>query len=388
MVPFLPIYLKHEQGLQGGQIGLVLGVAGFSILLTPVLMTFLADSRFDPRRLVSLVFGISGTSLLLLFFLQGFWWVLLLLCLHSLAYAAVMPLHDGMTFSLQRRMERVGQPAMAYNHVRVWGSIGFILPSLILFALLSFGWSTRAILLTGVGFSLLSLLNAFRLPDPRAARGRPPLAKEKEKLPTAMAAQVLLGREMRVFCLALFLTFIAAAAFGSFYPLYMVEVVGVNERWVGLIFNFGVVIEIFFMLGFGWLQARLGLRNIIIIGIACFSLQTVLLGLFPSIGMALLVQGLHGMIIVAVFMAPIMYINRHAGDHFRNSIQGLYTMGVVGIPRIGGIILAGQLAEINLRLIPFFAAGLSAAAALLLFVAFREQQEPDRAAKPVPDASG
>lgn len=374
VIPFLPIYLKREQGLQEGQIGFALGLAGLSILLTPVLITLLADTRFDPRRLVSLVFAVSGASLLLLFFSQGFWVVLALLFLHSLAYAAVMPLHDGMTFNAQRQMETHGHEVIPYNQVRVWGTIGFIVPSLILFWFLNAGWTTRVVLLAGVGFSILSLLHAFRLPDPRLIDHRDP--EVPRRLPTAMAAQVLLRPDMRAFCAAMFITFVAAASFGSFYPLYMVEVVGVGEQWVGLIFNFGVAIEILFMLGFGWLKAKFGLRNIMIAGLACFALQASLLGLFPNVWVAILVQSLHGIIIVGIFMSPIMYINRKAGDRFRNSIQGVYTMIIVGLARIGGIVTAGQIADLNLRIIPFMAAGLAIVAATLLVVAFREQNEP------------
>jgi len=386
IVPFLPIYLKREQGLTEGQVGLVLGLASVSILLTPVLMTLLADTRFDSRRLASVIFGVSAAAMLALFFAEGLWLVLALLCVHSLAYAAVVPLHDGMAFGLQRRMEAAGEPIVPYYHIRVCGTVGFILPSVIFFGFLTYGYSTSVILLGAVAFSTAALLNAFRLPAPRTEEARHQAAK---RVPTRDAAAVFLRPGMRVFCVALFTTFVAAAAFGSFYPLYMVDVVGVEERWVGLIFNFGVVIEIFFMLGFGWLQARLGLRNIMVIGTACFALQAVTLGLFPNVFTAVAVQLLHGMIIVGIYMAPIMFINRQAGDHFRNSIQGLYTMMIMGLARIVGIIVAGQAADVNLRIIPFAAAALAACGASMLFVAFREQKirYPGGTAEPVRDPS-
>jgi MFS family permease len=43
-----------------------------------------------------------------------------------------------------------------------------------------------------------------------------------------------------------------------------------------------------------------------------------------------------------------MYLNTHAEEGYRNSIQGLYTMLVAGVFSIAGNIAAGYLAEISL----------------------------------------
>ena len=366
LVPFLAIYLKRGKGLNEGEIGLAIGIASFSILFTPVLMTLLADTRFDPRRLTSLIFLISGASLLGLHFAQGLLLVLLLLTIHSLAYAGVMPLHDGMTFSLQRQWEKKGRTPPPYNRIRFWGTIGFIIPSLFLFFLLDTGLCTGMILFSGLAYSILALINVFRVPDPRLVETSP---KRRQQLPTALAARLMLRPHMRVFSIAMFLYLGASFSFTSFYPLYLADVIGIEERWVGLIYNFGVTLEIGFMLSLGWLHARLGFRKLMLLGISVFVLQTLALGFFPTPLVAVLGQSVHGIIILSMYIAPIMYLNRQAGDTFRNSIQGLYTMAIVGVSRIVGISVAGQVGQIDLRLTPFFAAA-GATIALILFAFF------------------
>ncbi len=370
--PFLTVYLKQGQGLTEGQIGIILGVASVSVLITPVWMTLLADTRFDPRRLVSVVLGISALALLTLNFSAGFWPVMVLLTFHSLAHAAMIPLHDGITFSTLRRRELEKQPLVPYHRIRVWGTIGFILPSLILFWLIR-NRDVDVILLCGVGFSVIALLHAFRLRDPRPERdGKAPLP-ERSGLPTSKAVRTLLQPNVRIFCLALFLAYTGMSGFGSFQPLYLVEHVGVGPEWVGLIIGFGVAVEIFFVLAFGRLHAWLGFRRLMITGIGCLGTQTLLMALFPSVAVAIAVQVVHGMVILAMFIAPVMYINRQAGDHFRNSIQGLFAMAVIGIARISGVVLAGQLAGIDLRVILFATAGLCFASIALFIVGFREE---------------
>lgn len=106
-----------------------------------------------------------------------------------------------------------------------------------------------------------------------------------------------------------------------------------------------------------------------LLGISVFVLQTLALGFFPTPLVAVLGQSVHGIIILSMYIAPIMYLNRQAGDTFRNSIQGLYTMAIVGVSRIVGISVAGQVGQIDLRLTPFFAAA-GATIALILFAFF------------------
>lgn len=369
LLPFLAIFLKRGKGLNEAEIGLALGIASFSILFTPVLMTLLADTRFDPRRLTSLIFLISGASLLGLHFANGLLPVLLLLTVHSLAYAGVMPLVDGMTFSLQRQWEKKGKTPPPYNRIRVWGTIGFIIPSLILFFALDTSLGTGMILFCGLAYSILALINVFRVPDPRLVEISP---KERQRLPTALAAGLMMRPHMRIFSIAMFLYLGASFSFSSFYPLYLADVIGIEERWVGLIYNFGVTLEIGFMLSLGWLHARLGFRNLMLLGISVFVLQTLALGLFPTPLTAVLGQTVHGMIILSMYIAPIMYLNRQADDSFRNSIQGMYTMAIVGVSRIVGISIAGQVGQIDLRLTPFFAAAGGIMALFLFAFFFRE----------------
>ncbi len=370
VLPFLAIFLKEQQGLNESQIGYIVGVASCAILVTPVLMTLLADTRLDPRRLAAGMFLFSGLFLLLLDVVDGFWPTLLLFALHNLAFVAILPLQDGIMFSLQRRRQKGGMPTVPYHRVRVWGTIGFIIPSILLYVLLHSGKPIGVIMLTGVFFCVLGLCNTWFVPDPRVGREDPGVGAQ-DRLPTAAAARALLRGNVLVFCIGIALAHLAAAGFYGFYALYLTEEVGLEQKWVGLIFNVGVTIEIFFVLGMGWLIRTFGLRRLMLIGVVCMALRTALLALFPTVTVAILSQTLHGIIIVALFIAPIVYINRQAGDRYRNSIQGLYTMSVVGASRILGSILSGYVALSSLRLLFALATVLCLVSGLLFLLLFR-----------------
>ncbi len=375
LMPFLAVYLERVQGLNESQIGYTLSVTSAAILVTPVFMTLLADTRLDPRRLVAGIFITSTCSLFLLQFTEGFWPTLVLLALHSLAYTAIIPLQDGINFSIQKRQTASGEPATPYHRIRVFGTLGFIVPSLIVFGFIRAGHTTAVILIAGIGFALIGLFNSFFLPDPRLSQeptNEASTETEKRRLPTIEAARALLSSNTLIFCGAMVLNHLAGAAYIGFYPLLLTNTINIGEEWIGLIFNLGVAIEIFFMLGFGHLLRHLGLKYILALGAASMSLRMFLLALFPNVGIAILVQAVHGLAILGMQVAPVMYVNQQAEDRYRNSIQGLYTMAVVGIPRVSGSIIAGQIAEVSLRGLFWYGGALSLLSSLIFFFLFRD----------------
>ncbi len=376
IMPFLAVYLKEDQGLTEIQIGYVAAAASIAVLIAPVAITLLADTRMDPRRLTAACYLLSSSFLILLSMVEGFWPTILLFGLHSLAFVAVIPLQDGINFSIQRKLEEDGLLLTPYHQIRVWGTIGFIVPSAIIYLLVERGFTTSVILFIGVAFSILGILNCRFIPDPRIDQGRHSDADAKAwNLPTLGAARSLFKGNVLVFCIGMTFVHAASSAYFAFYPLYLTEEVGIDRKWVGLIFNIGVVIEIVFILGLGYLIRKVGLRNLILIGVFCMAARTALLAWQPTVSVAIAGQIFHGLIIIALHVAPVMYINRQANDRFRNSIQGLYTMIVVGGSRIAGSVLSGHLAQSGLILLFIVATAMSVATLILFLIAFRPEED-------------
>jgi len=385
LLPFLPVYLQHR-GLNRVQIGYVGAAASLAVLLTPVLLTALADQRMHNRHLLATAFTISGLSLLAMHYAQGLWSILALLAIHSLAYAPMTALQDGLNFQVQRNRQASGRSTTDYHHIRVWGTIGFIVPSVLLYGFLHRDGSIELILVSAATFCTLGLLNTYALPKTPAPNqmgqadfslhrdisSNVPAQEVKGELPTITATKLLVQPTVLVFCLAMILAHMAAAAFYSFYPLYLKQTVGLENRWLGLIANVGVTGEIFFMLGFGWLLTRLRLKRLMLLGIGCMAVRFALLAVSSSIPVAVGTQILHGMMVLVIHVAPPIFLNRHATDANRNSIQGLYVMAVYGTGRIIGNLLAGYVAEYDLSAVFAYSSGLSVVALALLALAFHD----------------
>ena len=379
--PFLAVFLQ-QKGLGNPEIGLAIGVSSVSVLLMPVLLSYLADSRLDSRHIMAASFGVSGLGVVGLHFSPSFWPVMLFLCLHSFGYAAVFPLLDALTFAAQQENSDANRKTTPYHLIRVWGSIGFIVPGVGLFFLLRRGAAFDVVLLSTLACCGLSAINSLRLPAPDSSAATEDNAVRERlssSLPTADAARAMRRAPVLIFCLSLFLAGVANAAFYTFFPLYLTDVVGLAKAWIAPISNVAVVFEIFFMLGFQWLLGRFGLKRLLMLGMVCLVLRLGALALFPIPAVVVGTQLVHGLIVVALFVAPVIYLNQQAGATFRNSIQGLYTMTVSGTSRILGSFIAGYIAKESLPLLFVSSAALTLVAAALLLFAFHDQLTPNAA---------
>ena len=367
---YLPLFLR-EQGLSESQIGDVAAVSSAAVILTPVLVTLLADAHLAHRRLLAAVFGGSAVMLTGVLFAEGFWPIALLYGLYSLTFVPVTSVQDGLNFSIQKQREEAGLAGAPYHRVRVWGTFGFILAGLLLYALLS--WHDDAVwlaLATAIGFNLVGLANSFTLPDTRTGKVN---GEAVGRLPTLAAARAMLRPTVLVFCIAMWLLHLAAAAFYIFYAQYLTETIRINSKWVALITSIGVGTEIVFMLGYGLLLRRFGFKALMIVGLGSTALRLALMAAFPFAAVAVVTQVLHGPMVLALHVAPPTFLNSHAEERYRSSIQGLYAMLVFGTGRLVGSLIAGRIAEHSVRVLFAYAGGLCVTAAALMLIAFREK---------------
>lgn len=412
VLPYLPVYLA-QRGLSDAQVGYVLSLGGLAVFLTPVLMALLADMRLENRTLLGWVFIASAGALGLLLACQGFWGLLWVYGLFSLAFAPVLSLQDGLTFAQNSRRQDAGLSVTSYHKVRVYGTVGFIAPLVILCGLLAWGAPVQVSLVSGSVFAILALINTRKLPHTRGSLSAsapsaevpdphprmppsppalpassddsvspadpgatPTKASTGRGLPTLQAARRMLQPDIALFCAAMWLVHLTAGAYYAFYPIYLKRDIGVSEQWIGPIFAVGVSLEVLYMLGFGRLLKWLGLRQLMAIGVGAVAVRMALLAFVPTLAVAVGTQVLHGLMVLVIHVAPPIYLNHRAEPAYRNSIQALFAMLVFGTGRIAGTLLAGWVAQVSASgvLAVFgWSAVVAGVSALLFAVAFRDR---------------
>lgn len=380
LLPYLSVFFR-QRGMEQTEIGLAYALASGAVLLAPVLVTALADLRVDARKLMALAMLLTAGSLVALSRAHSLVAVLVLWAVHSLTWTPLLPLQDGILFGIQNRQRRAGQTPVAYHKVRVWGTIGFISPALAMYLLLREGASMETPLLVAAGCAILAGTWALMLPDPRADAEARPKVPEATRLPTAAALRALREPHVLVFCIAMFLLQLVTAAYYAFYPVYLTETIGIGRQWIGLISAIGVGVEIFFMLSFGRLRAAMGLKWLMVLGFTTTAIRLLLLGTVITPAVAVGTQVFHGLMVLALHVAPPVFLNEHAEDDFRHSMQGLYTMLIAGLGRIAGNMLSGWVAQWSFTGLFISAAVVCAIAGALVALAFQPARIP-AAARP------
>ena len=340
ITPYLPIYLRDVKGLGASQMGVIFAAGQSAVLIMPILMTYLADRYRLVRPILIALFCCNIVAMTALLGAVGFWASLICIALNRLATQPQVALGDGLFFTLQNDPS---QPRASFSSVRVWGSVGFIIPSLVIYAGYSLGGGVTWMPYVTAAFALFGVINAFGLPQRSA-----PQTDKPQPMPTLAAARVLRRPPLAFFCLGVGFVIFSNMAFYGFYPLYLTTEVGVAERWVGLISSLGVGFEILYVLALEPMRRRLGFGGLIIIGGAASVFRLACLAFLPTPFFAIVFQVFHGLTVIAFMIVPVMYLNSFAEEGFRNSIQGLYVMLVSGLFAIAGNIAAGELAEIGL----------------------------------------
>jgi MFS transporter, PPP family, 3-phenylpropionic acid transporter len=371
--PYAPILFK-QRGLDETQIGYALGLSSFCVLFTPGLLSALADAHIDPRKLMAGAYTAAAMALVAVFYSYSAVGLVALWVVFSLASMPIIPLQDGVFFATQRRRESAGLMPQPYHKVRVWGTVGFILPTLVLFPLIDHGLSVAVTALAGAVVCAVGAMQALTLDDPRV--GTPPAAAV-DRVPTLAALRALREPHLLVFMTASSLLWMAMAGYMPFLQVYANEVVGVEKKWIGPIFNVGVVVEIFFVLAAGRLVRRLGLRVLLLIGVPLITLRIGLTAAFATVPILVGTQLIHGIQAVVMQVVPPAFLNRHADDRYRHSMQGLYLM-ISGTTRGLGVMLLGPVAKWDLQGAFALSAGLCVAAGLLVLFAFRDGPAPRR----------
>ena len=119
-VPYWPVYLKSLD-FSAAQIGELAAVLMASKLISPYFLSWFSD-HIGKRLIIiqlSTIFSILIFAGILQF--QGFWWFVAVMAAFGFFWNASLPLYEALT------LNHTEGDSSRYSHVRLWGSVGFIL---------------------------------------------------------------------------------------------------------------------------------------------------------------------------------------------------------------------------------------------------------------------
>jgi len=315
----------------GTDIGDAYSAAGWAALVSPFFVGMVADRFFAAQKVLGVLHLLAAVCLIWASTVTDtntFFYALLLL---MLCYMPTLALVNAVSF------HQMKDPGEQFPNVRVLGTVGWI----------AAGWlvgtldieATALPMQIAAAASLLTGLYAFTLPHtpPRAVGQKVGVAD----VLGLKAMRLLADRSFAVFAFGSLLVSIPLAFYYNFANLFLNEI-GMDNAAGKM--TFGQMSEILFMLLMPFFFRRLGIKKMLLIGMAAWALRY---GLFAAGETWMLYAGilLHGICFDFFFVTGQIYVDRRAGAEIRASAQGLVALLTYGIGALLGAKISGRVVE-------------------------------------------
>ena len=327
----LSTYMAKNLNASGGQIGSAYNALAIATMISPFFVGMVADRYFAAQRIMGILHIVGAVLLYFASQVQdyaGFYWLVLA---YSLLYMPTIALSNNIAF------QQMSDPGRMFPWIRVFGTIGWIVAGLMISALdvegsaFTFQMAAIASLLLGV--------YSFMLPD------TPPKGKATDsKASSILGADAFVlfrNKPYLVFFIAAILVCIPLSFYYGFANLFLNEA-GMDNAAGKM--TLGQFSEGLFILAIPFLFYRIGVKNMVLIGMIAWFIRYVCFAHGNSEeNLWMLYAGiiLHGICYDFFFVTGYMYTERKAGDKIKNAAQGLFTFATYGLGMFIGTAVSG-----------------------------------------------
>ncbi|KPK67050.1 MAG: MFS transporter [Acidithiobacillales bacterium SM23_46] len=349
LVPYWGLYLK-SLGFGAAAIGNLTALFMLSRIVAPNVWAWVADHRESRMAVVRTAAFLTVATFAGVFVGTGFWWLAVVMLVFSFFWNASLPLLE--VFVMNHTARRPG----AYAHVRLWGSIGFIVTVFALGPLIDARgpwWILPSMVVLMAGIWLFSLT----LPETEM-KGQAP---HPEPL-----LRVILRPEVLLFLVACLLMQVSHGPYYTFYSIYL-EAQGYSKTLIGSLWAFAVLCEIGVFLLMPRILAEFAVRTVLVASFALAALRWLLIGFFvQSLPVLVFAQVLHAATFGSFHAAGIQTVYRFFTGRHQHRGQAIYSTASFGIGGAIGSFYSGQTWEALGAATTFALASVSAAVAVVV----------------------
>jgi len=332
MGTYLVVNLKFD----GDQVGQAYGTFAIAAMISPFFVGMIADKYFSTERLLGSLHLIGAVLLFLISQADTFWSFYILLLAYTLCYTPTIALSNSLSFS------QLKDPGVEFPGIRVLGTIGWIIAGLTIGFL---GIEDKSTFFTiAAAISAVLGLYCFTMPHvpPKRDQGRKTFAQ----ILGLDAFKLLKEKDFAIMIISSVLICIPLMFYYSLTNLFLNES-GMNNAAGKM--TMGQMSEIIFMLVMPFFFKRLGVKKMVLIGMAAWIVRYLLFAYGNNEGLVMMFYLgiiLHGICYDFFFVTGQIFVDKRAPDNLRNSAQGLITFATYGLGFYIGSIASGKILDL------------------------------------------
>jgi len=305
---YFAIWLSNR-GITPDETGIITAVPVLVMLAINVLVGRLADKAKDWRSVIIILSLIAGAVPIGLFFVSGFWGILLLWTLCVVPAAALVPVVDAATLRMtQRRNTNFGV-------VRAWGTVGYMAIAAVAGPIISIA-GEGAFLPLFLALSLLRALISLQLPRFRAPEHVVTVAdKAKSKLKDALKPWFVLP------LIGLGIVYSTNGVLANFGALLWRDQ-GIDEGLIGPLIAVGAAAEAAMMFFWRKLDIKVSARHLIIFAALVGVIRWGAMAFSPPIWVLVILQLLHSVTFAVSYFGGIYFIANWTNEDIAAEAQG------------------------------------------------------------------
>lgn len=324
---FYNVYLEKE-GFSGAQIGSLNAIMQATIFIVVAFWGVVADRR-GIRPTLRIVVVVTAIILFFLGYLNEFWMLLIYIPILSVFFHPMGQLTDALALQFSEVEKK-----HSYGSLRLWGSLG---------------WAIAAIV-GGVVFSHISIDYIFPVASVLFILVIPLLTTRKRKrvykpnFSQLGFKELLKNKELLLFSGVLLLYGFSCSPINSYLNLYFLELDSGNST-VGLAYAIMAFSELpLFIVGNNLLK-KMGAKGVILIAMSTLLIRFFLYGVFPGIGLALVVGVLQGVSLAFFLVGAVDYLKKLMPSGRHATAQSIIWGAYVGVGQTLGNLFIGGLID-------------------------------------------